>query len=119
MHCKIVIDFGKSCLAQNSLLRYLSMNLAEQEAFEQLQQAADKSDAQDQLSGWVVRTGRQGVYYLHEGISLSFQTLGAARVAVHALKHHVLDSVIGTGHENIEDDDDEDGERTVAAVLMG
>ena len=87
------------------------MNSAEQEAFEQLQQAADKSDAQDQLSGWVVRNGRQGVYYLHEERALSFQTLGAARVAVHALKHNVLDGVTGTDHDDGEDDDD-DGKRT-------
>ena len=81
------------------------MNSAEQEAFEQLQQAADKSDAQHQLSGWVVRTGRQGVYYLHENSSLSFQTLGAARVAVHALEQS---ESTGTGHDTQEDDEDED-----------
>ena len=80
------------------------MNSAEQEAFEQLQQAADKSDAQHQLSGWVVRTGRQGVYYLHENSSLSFQTLGAARVAVHALEQS---EITGTGHDYQEDDEDE------------
>ena len=81
------------------------MNSVECKAFKQLQQCAGKSDAQDHLSGWVVRTGRQGVYYLHEESSLSFQTLGAARVAVHALKHNVLNGVIGTDH-------DEDAERT-------
>ena len=78
------------------------MNSAEQEAFEQLQQAADKSDAQHQLSGWVVRTGRQGVYYLHENSSLSFQTLGAARVAVHALKQS---EITGKDDDNQEDED--------------
>ena len=51
------------------------------------------------------------MYYLHEESSLSFQTLGAARVAVHALKHNVLDGVIGTDHDD-DDEDDEDGERT-------
>ena len=81
------------------------MNSAEQEAFAQLQQAADKSDAQHQLSGWVVRTGRQGVYYLHENSSLSFQTLGAARVAVHALKQS---ETTGIDNDNQEDDEDED-----------
>ena len=86
------------------------MNSIECKAFKQLQQCVGKSDAQDQLSGWVVRTGRQGVYYLHEESSLSFQTLGAARVAVHALKHSVLDGIIGTDHDDYEDD--EDGERT-------
>ena len=81
------------------------MNSAEQEAFEQLQQSAGKSDAQHQLFGWVVRTGRQGVYYLHEDSSLLFQTLGAARVAVHALKQS---EITGTGQDYQEDDEDED-----------
>ncbi|DBA82520.1 TPA: hypothetical protein ACH3X2_000744 [Trebouxia sp. C0005] len=78
------------------------MNSAEQEAFEQLKQSAGKSDAQHQLSGWVVRTGRQGVYYLHEYSSLSFQTLGAARVAVHALGQNGHSDIIGTGLEDEE-----------------
>ena len=86
------------------------MNSIECKAFKQLQQCVGKSDAQDQLSGWVVTTGRQGVYYLHEESSLSFQTLGAARVAVHALKHNVLDGIIGTDHDDNEDD--EDGEKS-------
>ena len=84
------------------------MNSIECKAFKQLEQCVGKSDAQDQLFGWVVRTGRQGVYYLHEESSLSFQTLGAARVAVHALKHNVLDGII----DHDDDEDDEDGERT-------
>lgn len=82
------------------------MNSIECKAFKQLQHSVGKSDAQDQLSGWVVRTGRQGVYYLHEESSLSFLTLGAARVAMHALKHNVFDGITGTDH-----DDYEDGER--------
>ena len=86
------------------------MNSIECKALKQLHQCVGKSDAQHQLTGWVVRTGRQGVYYLHEESSLSFQTLGAARVAVHALKHSVLDGIIGTDHVDYEDD--EDGERT-------
>ena len=86
------------------------MNSIECKAFKQLQQCVGKSDAQDQLSGWVVRTGRQGIHFLHEESSLSFQTLGAAKVAVHALKHNVLDGNIGTDHDD--DEDDEDGERT-------
>ena len=53
----------------------------------------------------MVRTGRQGVYYLHEKSSLSFQTLGAARVAVHAMEQS---EITGTGHDNQEDDEDED-----------
>ncbi len=47
------------------------MNSHEVKAFKQLQQCAGKPDAQNQLPGWVVRTGRQEVYYLHENSSLS------------------------------------------------
>ena len=83
------------------------MNSTECKALKQLQQCVGKSDAQDELSGWMVRTGRQGVYYLHEESSLSFHTLGAARVAVQALKHSSLDGITSTDHA-----DDEDGERT-------
>ena len=57
----------------------------EQEAFRQLQQWSNKLSSKEQLSGWTVKTGRQGVYYLHEDSSLSFQTLGAAKVAMQAL----------------------------------
>ena len=37
-----------------------TMNLTEQNAFKKLQQCASKSDAQRQLSGWVVKSGRSG-----------------------------------------------------------
>ena len=57
----------------------------EREAFRQLQQWSNKLSSKEQLSGWTVKTGRQGLYYLHEDASLSFQTLGAAKVAVQAL----------------------------------
>ena len=81
------------------------MDSKEQEALKQLQQCVGMSHAQHQLSGWVVRTGRQGMYYLHENSSLSFQTLGAARVAVHALKEN---DIRGTGHDDEQDDEDEE-----------
>ena len=84
------------------------MESDEQEAFKQLQQCVGKSDEQNNLSGWVVGTGRQGVYYLHEHSSLSFQTLGAARIAVHAFKHNGYNDTIGTGHADQEDDEDEE-----------
>ena len=79
------------------------MNANELKAFKQLQQCADKLDAQSQLPGWVVRTGKQGLYYLHEDSSLSFYTLGAARVAVHAFNHNDQSDITGTGHDDQED----------------
>ncbi len=81
------------------------MNSHELKAFKQLQQCAGNPDAQNHLPGWVVRTGRQGVYYLHENSSLSFQTLGAAGVAVHAFKQSDQDDIIGIGHGNDEDEE--------------
>ena len=84
------------------------MNSNELKAFEQLQQCAGKPDEQNHLPGWVVRTGRQGVYYLHEDSSLSFQTLGAASVAVHAFKQNDQSDIIDTCHGDQEDDEDEE-----------
>ncbi|KAL3163337.1 hypothetical protein ABBQ32_009725 [Trebouxia sp. C0010 RCD-2024] len=49
------------------------------------QQCASTSDAQRQLSGWVVKSGTSGVYYLHQESSLVVQNLGAARVAMQVL----------------------------------
>ena len=83
------------------------MNSNELTAFKQLQQCIGKLDAPKQLPGWVVRTGKQGVYYLHEDSSLSFHNLGAARVAVHAFKKNEQSDIIGTGHDDQEDDEDE------------
>ena len=60
------------------------MSSAEQKAFEQLQKHSATLHSQTELSGWTVRTGKHGVYYLHEASSLAFQTLGAAKVAVYA-----------------------------------
>ncbi len=81
------------------------MNSIEQKAFKQLQQCASKSVSQNQLSGWAVKSGRQGVYYLHEASSLAFHTLGAARVAVQALSQVDQSGITGTGNVAQEDDD--------------
>ena len=86
------------------------MNSAECKAFKQLQQCVGRSDAQDQLSGWVVKTGRQGLYYLHECSSLSFQTLGAARVAMHAFKQNGHNDITSTEHVADDDEDEEKDE---------
>ena len=86
------------------------MNSTELKAFKQLQQCVGKLDAQNQLPGWVVRTGKQGIFYLHEDSSLSFRTLGAARVAVHAFKQNDHSDITGTGHDDQEDDEDERSE---------
>lgn len=80
------------------------MNSTELKAFKQLQQCAGKLDAQCQLPGWAVRTGKQGVCYLHMDSSLSFQTLWAAKVAVHAFKQNDHSDIIGTGHDDQEDE---------------
>lgn len=86
------------------------MNSAECKAFKQLQQCVGRSDAQDQLSGWVVKTGRQGLYYLHECSSLSFQTLGAARVAMHVFKQNGHNDITSTEHVADDDEDEEKDE---------
>ncbi len=84
------------------------MNPTEQKAFRQLQQCASKLVSQNQLSGWAVKSGRQGVYYLHEGSSLAFHTLGAARVAVQALSQVNQSGITGNVAQ---EDDDADEER--------
>jgi len=47
-----------------------------------------------------VRTGKHGLYYLHEASGLKFHILGAAKVAVYAFSHTIAS-----------DDDDDDNER--------
>ena len=84
------------------------MNSTEQEAFRQLKQCASKLTSQNQLSGWGVKSGRQGVYYLHENSSLAFHTLGAARVAIQALSQVDQSGITGTDTVAQEDDDDEE-----------
>ena len=89
------------------------MNSAEQKALRELQQYASKLGSKNELSGWSVRTGRQGVYYQHEGRSLSFQTLGAAKVAVQALSqdgHSSLNTAIVPQEDDDGNDEDEEGD---------
>ena len=89
-------------------LRYdtVDMSLTEQNASEQLQQCASKSDGQ--LSGWVVKTGRQGVYYLHEDSSLAVQNLGSARVAMQVFSQIKQGETASTEHVAEKDDEDEE-----------
>ena len=92
------------------------MNSTEQKAFRQLQQCASKFNSYNQLSGWAVKSSRQGIYYLREGSSLAFQTLGAARVAVQALSK--IDHGGITGTDNVApEDDDADEERAEVLSL--
>ncbi len=89
------------------------MNSAEQKALRELQQYASKLGSKNELSGWSVRTGRQGVYYQHEGRSLSFQTLGAAKVAVQALSqdgHSSTNTAIVSQEDDDGNDEDEEGD---------
>ncbi|DBA79289.1 TPA: hypothetical protein ACH3X2_007819 [Trebouxia sp. C0005] len=89
------------------------MNSAEQKALRELQQYASKLGSKNELSGWSVRTGRQGVYYQHEGRSLSFQTLGAAKVAVQALSqdgHSSTNTAIVPQEDDDGNDEDEEGD---------
>ena len=67
-----------------------------------------KSDAQRQLAGWVVKTGRSGVYYLHQDSSLVVQNLGAARVAMQVLSRASEGSLTSTDHGAEEDHEDEE-----------
>ncbi len=85
------------------------MNSTEQKAFRQLQQCASKLDSESQLSGWTVKTGKKGVYYLHEGSTLAFQTLGATSVAVQAFSQIGQSGITGTA--NVAQEDDEHEER--------
>ncbi|DBA91638.1 TPA: hypothetical protein ACH3X1_003244 [Trebouxia sp. C0004] len=91
------------------------MDSTDQKAFRQLQQCAHKLYAQSQLSGWAVKSGKQGVYCLHEGSSLAFHTLGAARLAVQALSQIVQSGITGTDDVAEEDDDaNEEGAEVVS-----
>ncbi|DBB17490.1 TPA: hypothetical protein ACH3X3_014510 [Trebouxia sp. C0006] len=83
------------------------MSLIEQNASKQLQQCASKSDGQ--LSGWGVKTGSQGVYYLHEDSSLAVQNLGVARVAMQVFSQINQGDIASTEH--IAENDGEDEER--------
>ncbi len=76
------------------------MSSAQHKALEQLQRHSATLPSQTELSGWTVHTGKHGLYYLHEDSGLTFQTLGAAKVAVVAFSHTAAS-----------DRDDEDDER--------
>ena len=85
----------------------------------QLQQCASKSDAQD-LSGWVVKSGRQGVYYLHEDSSLAFQNLGTARVAMQVFSQINQGDIISTeGAEQDDEDEERDELLSLFSCLEG
>ena len=55
-----------------------------------------------------LKTGRQGVYYLHEDSSLAVQNLGAAKVAMQAFSQINQDEAASTEHVVEEDDGDEE-----------
>jgi len=63
---------------------------------------------QNQLSGWAMKSGKQGVYYLHEGSSLALHTQKAARVAAQALSQVDQSSITGIDTVAQEDDELED-----------
>ena len=80
----------------------------------QLQQWSNKLSSKEQLSGWTVKTGRHGLYYLHEDSSLSFQTLGAAKVAVQALSQVDQSGMPCTSSEaQVDDNGEEETERVL------
>ncbi len=65
----------------------------------------------DDQSDWTVRTGKQGMYYLHKSSGLAFQTLGAAKVALSALAHTC------TANKDVVDEDD--GREEVLSIASG
>ena len=91
------------------------MKLTERNAAKQLQQCSSKSDAQD-LSGWVVKTGRQGVYYLHEESSLAVQNLGTVRVAMQVFSQIHQGDITSTEHVAEQDDEDEERDELLSLV---
>ncbi len=88
------------------------MNSAEQKGFEELQRHSATLHSQTELSGWSVHTGKHGLYYLHEASGLAFQTLGAAKVAVHVFSHNTDVSTA-----NDDDDDDREDVLSIATCL--
>jgi len=86
------------------------MNLTEQGAFRELQQYASKLAVKGELSGWSVKSCRQGAYYQHEGSCLTFQTLEATKIAVQALSQIDRSYITETANVTQEDDEDEEGD---------
>ena len=91
------------------------MKLTEKNAAKQLQQCSSKSDTQD-LSGWVVKTGRQGVYYLHKESSLAVQNLGTARVAMQVFSQIHQGDITSTEHVAEQDDENEERDELLSLV---
>ena len=85
----------------------VDMSLTEQNVSKQLQQCTSESGGK--LSGWVAKTGRQGVYYLHEDSSLVVQNLGAARLAMQLFRQ--INQGDSASTEHVAEKDDEDEER--------
>jgi len=109
-----VIDFWVQCKINDAMTLHkfrshplLKMNTAEQRAFQQLQECVSKLGAETQLSSWTVKTGKKGVYYLHEASTLAFQTLGATTVAVQAFSPIGQSLITGTANIAPEDEDEE------------
>jgi len=86
----------------------LKMNTTEQRAFQQLQECVSKVGSENQLAGWTVKTGKKGIYFLHEPSALACQTLGATRVAVLAFSQSGQSLITGTASVAPEDDEDEE-----------
>ena len=61
-----------------------------------------------------VRTGKKGVYFLHEPSALAFQTLGATSVAVLAFSQSGQSVLTGTASVPPEDDEDEEGDEVLS-----
>jgi len=85
----------------------LKMNTTEQRAFQQLQEVVSKVGSENQLAGWTVKTGKKGIYFLHEPSALAFQTLGATRVAVLAFSQSGQSPITGTASVAADDEDEE------------
>ena len=83
------------------------MNTTEERAFQQLQELVSKVGSENQLAGWTVKTGKKGIYFLHEPSALALQTLGATRVAVLAFSQSGQSVLTGTASVAPEDDEDE------------
>ena len=86
------------------------MSSAQHKALEQLQRHSATLPSQTELSGWTVRTGKHGLYYLHEASGLKFHTLGAAKVAVYAFSHT-------TASDNDDDDNEREEVLSIATCL--
>ena len=99
----------------------LKVNTTEQRAFQQLQECVSKLGSENQLAGWTVKTGKKGIYFLHEPSALAFQTLGATRVAVLAFSQSGQSLITGIAGVAPEDDEDEerDGVLNLCSCLDG